>query len=100
MWPSPLKIFSIHIEPEICIEKGDIRRVLAVYPRREHRLNRDKAGAGVMLLQKAYKGNRNEDFGILDAYGQKAFWSPTNVSSTLLDIEISTIENELKRILG
>ena len=53
-----------------------------------------------MLLQKAYKGNRNEDFGILDAYGQKAFWSPTNVSSTLLDIEISTIENELKRILG
>jgi hypothetical protein len=100
VWPSPSKIFSVHIEPEIGIEKGEIRRVLAVYPRREPRLNRDKAGAGVLLLQKAYKGNGNEEFGILDAYGQKAFWSPTNVSSTLLDIEISTIENELKRILG
>jgi hypothetical protein len=100
VWPSPSKVFSVHIEPEIGIEKGGKKKVLAVYPRREPRLNRDKAGAGILLLRQAYKGNGKEEFGILDAYDQKAFWSPTNVSSTLLDIEISTIESELKRILG
>jgi hypothetical protein len=100
VWPSPEKVFSIHIEPEIGLEKGGETRVIAVYPRREPRLNRDKAGAGILLLQKAYKGTGKEDFGILDAHGQKAFWSPTNVSSSILDIEIATIERELKRILG
>lgn len=100
VWPSPLKKFSVHIEPEIGLEKGDKPKILAVYPRREPRLNRDKAGAGILLLRKAYKGLGTEEFGILDAYGQKAFWSPTNVSSALLDIEISLIDQELTRIMG
>lgn len=100
VWPSPSKVFSVHIEPEIGLEKNEKKKILAVYPRREPRLNRDKAGAGLLLLKKAYKGVGDEDFGVLDAYGQKAYWSPTNVSSTLLDIEIGLIENELKRIMG
>jgi hypothetical protein len=100
VWPSPSKVFSVHIEPEIGLEKNGKKKILAVYPRREPRLNRDKAGAGLLLLRKAYKGSGDEDFGVLDAYGQKAYWSPTNVSSTLLDIEIGLIESELKRIMG
>lgn len=100
VWPSPEKRFSVHIEPEIGLEKGSKTKVLAVYPRRDPRLNRDKAGAGILLLRKAYKGKGDEEFGILDAFGEKAFWSPTNVSSALLDIEVATIEAELKRIMG
>lgn len=100
VWPSPGKTFSVHIEPEIGLEKGGKSKVLAVYPRRNPRLNRDKAGAGILLLRKAYKGTGKEEFGILDAYGEKAYWSPTNVSSTLLDIEINTIETELRRIMS
>lgn len=100
VWPSPQKKFSVHIEPEIGLERGGKATILAVYPRREPRLNRDKAGAGILLLRKAYNGKGEEEFGILDAYGQKAFWSPTNVSSALLDVEIGTIEAELARIMG
>lgn len=100
VWPSPEKCFSVHIEPEIGLEHGASRKVIAVYPRREPRLNRDKAGAGVVLLKRAYRGLGDEEFGILDAYGSKAFWSPTNVSEALLDREIATIDAELKRIMG
>lgn len=100
VWPSPKKRFSVHIEPEIGLELMGRQKIIAVYPRRDPRLNRDKAGAGTLLLQRAYKGTGNEDFGILDAYGQKAFWSPTNVSSALLDREIETIDSELERIMG
>jgi hypothetical protein len=99
VWPSPEKCFSVHIEPEIGFDLGEKRRVLAVYPRREPRLNRDKAGAGIVLLRRAYKGAGQEEFGILDAYAGKAFWSPTNVSEAVLDREISIIEAELKRIM-
>ena len=100
VWPSPEKCFSVHIEPEIGLEVGNKRRVLAVYPRRDPRLNRDKAGAGIALLRRAYRGAGDEEFGILDAYGSKAYWSPTNVSEALLDREIATIDAELKRIMG
>lgn len=100
VWPSPQKCFSVHIEPEIGLEKAGQRRILAVYPRREPRLNRDKAGAGVVLLRRAYKGRGDEEFGILDAYGAKAYWAPTNVSEALLDREIATIDAELERIMG
>ena len=100
VWPSPERQFSVHIEPEIGLEQGANTKILAVYPRREPRLNRDKAGAGILLLKKAYKGTGSEDFGILDAHGAKAYWSPTNVSSALLDREIATIDAELKRIMG
>lgn len=99
VWPSPRKNFSVHIEPEVGLEIGDKKSILAVYPRREPRLNRDKAGAGILLLQRAYKGVGDEKFGILDAYGAKAFWSPTNVSSALLEREIETIDSELERIM-
>lgn len=99
VWPSPEKTFSVHIEPEIGLDTGEKRKVIAVYPRREPRLNRDKAGAGVILLRRAYKGGGQEDFGILDAYDSKAYWSPTNVSEALLDREIATIDAELKRIM-
>lgn len=100
VWPSPENYFSVHIEPEIGLENGERKRILAVYPRREPRLNRDKAGAGIVLLRRAYKGSGDEEFGILDAYGAKAYWSPTNVSAALLDREIATIDAELKRIMG
>lgn len=100
VWPSPNRIFSVHIEPEIGLEVGQSKRIFAVYPRRDPRLNRDIAGAGVLLLRRGYRGNGDEEFGVLDAYGAKAFKSPTNVSNALLDREIETIEGELKRIMG
>lgn len=100
VWPSPNKCFSVHIEPEIGLEVGNRKKVIAVYPRREPRLNRDKAGAGVVLLRRAYQGSGTEEFGILDAYGNKAYWAPTNVSEALLDREIATIDAELHRIMG
>ena len=100
VWPSPNKVFSVHVEPEIGLEIGGKKKIVAVYPRREPRLNRDKAGAGLLLLKRGYKGSGDEEFAILDAYGQKAFWSPTNVSGALLDREIETIEGELKRIMS
>lgn len=99
VWPSPKRLFSVHIEPEIGLEKGPVRKVLAVYPRREPRLNRDQAGAGIVMLKRAYNGTGSEHFGILDALGQKAYWTPTNVSEAMLDSEIATIEKELARIL-
>jgi len=100
VWPSPGRHFSVHIEPEIGLEQSGSKKIIAVYPRREPRLNRDKAGAGIVLLQRAYKGTGGEEFGILDAYGSKAYWSPTNVSAALLDREIATIDAELERIMG
>lgn len=98
VWPSPKRQFSVHIEPEIGLESTGKSKILAVFPRREPRLNRDKAGAGIILLRRAYKGSGEEEFGILDAYDQKAYWSPTNVSSALLDREIDIIDSELERI--
>lgn len=100
VWPSPRKIFSVHIEPEIGLEVGQAKRIFAVYPRRDPRLNRDIAGAGVILLGRGYRGHGGEEFGVLDAYGERAFKSPTNVSNALLDREIETIEGELTRIMG
>lgn len=100
VWPSPRKNFSVHIEPEIGLESNSKQKILAVYPRRDPRLNRDKAGAGIILLRRAYKGSGDEEFGIFDAYGAKAFWSPTNVSSALLEREIDIIDSELERIMG
>jgi hypothetical protein len=100
VWPSPNKIFSVHIEPEIGLQIGKNTRIVAVYPRKEPRLNRDKAGAGLLLLKRGYKGQSDEEFAILDAYGEKAFASPTNVSGALLEREIETIEGELKRIMS
>ncbi len=100
VWPSPNKIFSVHIEPEIGLETSARRKILAVYPRKEPRLSRDTAGAGVVLLRRGYRGSGEEEFGILDAYGGKAYRAPTNVSEALLDREIMTIEGELKRIMG
>lgn len=100
VWRSPAGKFSVHIEPEIGIETKGEKRIIAVYPRKDPRLNRDKAGAGLILLKAAYKGFGTEKFGILDAHGSKVFWSPTNISSALLEREIRTIDEELTRILG
>lgn len=100
VWPSPNKVFSVHIEPEIGLETKAHKRIIAVYPRREPRLNRDIAGAGVLLLQRGYRGGGDEEFAILDAYGGKAFKAPTNISNQLLEREIETIEGELRRVLG
>lgn len=98
VWPSPNKIFSVQIEPEIGFETKKGKKILAVYPRKEPRLGRDRAGAGIILLRRAYKGDGSEDFGILDALGSKAYWTPTNVSEAVLDSEVATIEAELKKI--
>lgn len=100
VWASPDRIFSVHIEPEIAFGGKARQNIVAVYPRKASRINRDQAGAGIILLQRAYRGSGEERFGVLDAYAQKAYWSPTNVSEALLDSEIATMENELKRILG
>lgn len=100
VWPSPNRVFSVHIEPEIGLEVGDTKRVIAVYPRKIPRLNRDTAGAGILLLRRSYRASGGEDYSILDAYGERAFRSPTNVSNALLDREIQTIEGELQRIMA
>lgn len=100
VWRSPNSVFSVHIEPEIAYEQKDTQRVVAVYPRKDVRLNRDQAGAGLILLQRGYRGSGNEKFGILDAYASKVHWTPTNVSARLLDNEIATMESELDRLGG
>lgn len=99
VWPSPNKVFSVHIEPEIALDVGDKTKVVAVYPRKDPRLSRDTAGAGIVLLRRSYRGTGREEFAILDAYGQRAYKSPTNISEALLDREIQTIEGELQRIM-
>lgn len=98
VWPSPNKLFSVQIEPEIGFEKNSQHRIMSVYPSREPRISRDQAGAGILLLQQAYRGSGMERFGILDALAQRAFWTPTNVSPAILESEIDTIERELRRI--
>lgn len=100
IWTSPNEIFSIYIEPEISLISGNAEKVLAVYPRKDPRINRDQAGAGIILLQKHYKGSGSEKFGVLDAFGQKAFWSPTNASQAILDHDVAMIENELSKVLA
>lgn len=98
LWTSPNRVFSVKIEPEIGIERGARKSVIAVYPRAEPPLNRDRAGAALLMLQQAQKGVGTTVFGILDAHRQKAFWSPTNLSSAVLDAEVATIESELVRL--
>lgn len=100
VWRSPNKIFSIHIEPEIALSNKSGQQVIAVYPRRDTRINRDQAGAGLLLLGRGYRRSGDESFGILDAFGNKVHRTPTNVSERVLDNEISFIESELKRILA
>ncbi|MGN6771814.1 MAG: hypothetical protein ACTHJQ_18490 [Rhizobiaceae bacterium] len=100
VWASPQKVFSVLIEPEILISSNAGLRVLAVYPRIEPRINRDQAGAGIIILKKAYKGDGTEKFGILDAYAEKAFWSPTNASQSILEHEVAMIENELSKVMA
>jgi hypothetical protein len=100
IWRSPNKVFSVQIEPEILLSNSGVDRVLAVYPRKEPRINRDQAGAGLLVLAAAYIGGGGEKFGILDAYAQKAFWSPTNASKAILDHDVAMIENELAKVVG
>ncbi|WP_417770170.1 hypothetical protein [Stappia sp.] len=99
VWRSPQKMFSVHIEPEISYQSKNMQHVIAVYPRKEVRINRDQAGAGLILLGRGYQGSGNEKFGILDAFGNKVYRTPTNISERLLENEIATIEAELARIL-
>lgn len=99
VWRSPQKIFSVHIEPEISYQFKNEQHVIAVYPRKDVRINRDQAGAGLILLSRGYRGLGNEKFGILDAFGNKVLRTPTNISERLLENEIATIEAELARIL-
>lgn len=99
VWRSPQKIFSVHIEPEISYQSKNELHVVAVYPRKEVRINRDQAGAGLILLGRGYRGVGNEKFGILDAFGSKVHRTPTNISERLLENEIASIEAELVRIL-
>lgn len=99
IWRSPNDLFSVLIEPEISFRRSSQIEVIAVYPRREPRLNRDQSGAGILLLSDAYKGTGNERFGILDAAAGRVLRAPTNVSQALLNVEINIIEGELRRIL-
>jgi len=99
VWRSPQKRFSVHIEPEISYQSKSAQHVIAVYPRKDVRINRDQAGAGLILLNRGYRGFGNEKFGILDAFGNKVHRTPTNISERLLENEIATIEAELARIL-
>lgn len=98
IWRSPNKFFGVHIEPEIAYHAGDIQHVVAVYPSKNERINRDQAGAGILLLQKGYKGTGKEKFGIYDVEANKTHRAQTNISARLLENEIEFIENELKRI--
>lgn len=107
IWTSPRRIFSVHIEPEIGFEKsGGQRRIVAIYPRRTPRLDRDIGGAGVLMLKRGYPISGNEQFGILDALAEKdkklgkAFWSPTNLSEAVLDEEINSIEETLMKVFS
>jgi hypothetical protein len=100
VWRSPKKTFSIHIEPELGLIQAGRQKVVAVYPRKEPRINRDQAGAAILLLSEGYKTTEQIEFGILDCKGGKAFWSPTNVSQALLTSEVAMIEAELNRIMG
>ena len=100
VWASPGRVFSVHIEPEISLRIGQNTDVVAVYPRREPRINRDQAGAGLLLLRQAYNGTGVERFGVLDAVPGRVYRTPTNFSAAILEREIETIESELSRIMG
>ncbi|MGI9482385.1 MAG: hypothetical protein ACR2OR_08515 [Hyphomicrobiales bacterium] len=99
IWQSPNRIFSVHIEPEISIRTKNALLVVAVYPRKDVRIRRDQAGAGQILLSRGYQSSGNEKFGILDVFGQRAFWTPNNVAEGTLDSEIAQIERLLKKIM-
>lgn len=101
VWPSPNGVFSVHIEPEIGIEKRNgEKQVIAVYPRKEPRLTRDIGGAGVLLLRRGYRGDGTEVFGVLDAGAGAVVKAQTNVSEMILDEEIDRIEQNLRRVLA
>ncbi|MGV0910859.1 hypothetical protein [Martelella sp. FOR1707] len=99
VWRSPHKTFSVHIEPELSYQAKNAQHVVAIYPSKDVRINRDQAGAGLILLSRGYRGSGNEKFGILDAFAGKVHRTPTNISERLLENEIATIETELSRIL-
>ncbi|MBY6118486.1 MULTISPECIES: hypothetical protein [Mameliella] len=99
VWKSPKKTFSVRIEPEFLIKRNGTDTVVAVYPRSSVALNRDNAGAGIILLQQAYKGSGGEAFGILDAHASKAFWTPTNVSEIVLDNVVRFIDENLPKFV-
>lgn len=99
VWRSPQKTFSVHIEPEISYQAKNTQHVVAVYPSKDVRINRDQAGAELILLGRGYRGFGNEKFGILDAFAGRVHRTPTNISERLLENEIATIEAELARIL-
>ncbi len=99
VWKSPKKVFAVKIEPEFIIKKNGGDTVVSVYPRSSVPLNRDNAGAGIILLQQSYKGNGSEQFGILDAHAEKAFWTPTNVSEIVLDNVVRFIDENLPKFV-
>ncbi len=100
VWPSPAKQFTIVIAPEISIQRGNEIRTLAIYPRRQARLNGDKAGAAIILMQQCLPAPDGTRFGILDVFGERAHHSSTNYSSAVLAREIATIDDELARLMG
>ena len=95
VWRSPQKTFSVLIEPEFTISRSGKRTVVAVYPRSSMALNRDNAGAGIILLGQAYRGQGDEFFGIFDAPASKAYWTPTNVSERVLFNVVRFIDENL-----
>ncbi|MCE7029032.1 hypothetical protein [Jiella avicenniae] len=95
VWKSPNGYFSLSIEPEIGLTKGAETKIIAVYPRRNGRLNREKAGAGIILLQEAFPHLGGVRFGILDSSAGKAFWSGTNSSAGVLRHHVRMVEDEL-----
>lgn len=94
VWRSPRRVFSVHIEPEFLITRQGIRTAVAVYPRAQTSLNRDTAGAGIVLLRNAYRGEV-DGYGILDAMAGNAYWTPTNVSERVLQSVVGFIETQL-----
>jgi hypothetical protein len=97
IWRSPRRIFNVHIEPEFLILRQGLRTAVAVYPRGQSALNRDTAGAGIVLLRNAYRGEV-DGFGILDVMAGNAYWTPTNVSERVLQSMVGFIELHLSEL--
>jgi len=98
VWRSPTGAFSVHIEPEIGFETSNRNKITAVYPTSSASLNRETAGAGILLLSQNYRDRSDEVFGIFEVDTNRCYRTPTNNSEGVLLADIATIDAAFARL--
>ncbi len=98
LFRSPRNVFSVTVNPEIGLRTKSVDTAYAIYPRQHVRINRDQAGAALLLMSEAYGDTSNMQFGVLDVTADKAFRTPTNMSKAILDAEVRFLEIEFLKL--